>query len=177
MTHSNTLIVYGDTQPWDQQREILLAYPITNGFAQLAIPSFLTSWTGMGDIVAYDKRRRISRIVIRNSRTFYGRFDVEGLNEIQIGRFSERLGKYLSSHSISPLFVNRFPGIFSMSSDRRISKKRIMTIVDQAPVPIEIVPPRELGTTLESAKVELISPSANCVWMTAGSLNKKLRGI
>ena len=153
MTRFKSIIVFGDIQPWDQQREILLAYLITDGYAQLATPSFMTSWIGMGDIFAYDKRRRISRVVIQNSQTFYGSFDVKGFNALQIGKQSERLGEYLSRNLIAPLFTNHFPGMFSMSADRRISSKQIMAIADQAPVPFEMVSPRELGTILNQFSI------------------------
>jgi hypothetical protein len=153
LTRFKSIIVFGDTQPWDQQRELLLAHPITNGFAQLATPSFLTSWIGMGDIFEYDKRWRISRVVIRNSRTYFGTYDVKGFNALQIGKQSKRLGQYLSRNLIAPLFTNHFPGVFSMSVDRRTSKNRIMAIADQAPAPIEIVPPRELRTILNQISI------------------------
>ena len=153
------IILYGVRQPWDDQKELLLARHISNGIAQLATPPFATFWTGMGDIVAYDVKLCIRHVIIKNSRTYFGTYDVKGLNAVQIGRKSERLGRYLSRYLIPPLFTNHFPGVFSISADRRLSLKRILAIADQAPAPFEIVRPCELGMILKKSGRGLESPA------------------
>lgn len=137
--HHDTIVLYGTRCSWQRGRELLFAYPITYGIAQLAMTPFATFWTAMGDIVSYDLRFHVTGVVLRNSRLHYGRFCVTGLNELQIGRRAERLGRYLSANLIDPTFVGQFPGTFSMSIDRRVPLERLMDIADQSPVRFELL--------------------------------------
>jgi hypothetical protein len=135
----DTLILYGDRCPWDREREILLARPITYGYAQMMATPFFTCWAADKDVVTYDEYNRLTGVVIRNCRTHHGRFNVEGLDDRQILRSSGRLVRYLSSQLIGWSFVTRFPGVFAMSVDSRLPLERVMDIADQSPVAFRIL--------------------------------------
>jgi hypothetical protein len=135
----NTIVLFGARCPHERRRELLFGRPITYGIAQLSMTPFVTYWTAAGDIVSYDERFRITNVVLRNSRFHYGRYCVTDLNELQIGRRAERLGRYLSANLVDPTFVGRFPGTFSMSIDRRVPLERMMELTEQSPVPFELL--------------------------------------
>jgi hypothetical protein len=144
-----TITLYGEHCPWQRGREIVIARPITYGIAQIAMTPFATSWTSMGDIVAYDQDCRVTGVIIRNSRTFHGQFRVDGLNDSQISNRSRRLASFLSSQLIGWTFVSRFPGLCAMSVDVRLPLERLLDVADKSPGRVRIMQCGEGGRLKE----------------------------
>ncbi len=140
------IVLYGATLSAVGEPELLTAQKISRGVAQIATTPFATNWVAAKDIVAFDEVRRISRVLVRNGRTFYGQFSVSGLNDIRIARTAERVGRFLAGFLIQCTFVSfSLPGVFSMSVDVRLPLEHLWDLAYRSPVKFRVLCREEIA--------------------------------
>ena len=140
MKTRSTLVLLGDAVSLDQYREHIMVHVISPGIAQVMSPPFVTHRVAMRDIVTFDETYRITSVLIRNCRTFYGQISITGLAELGICRTTARLARFLGISLVDCSFMPmHFPGLFSMSVDIRMPLDNLWDLAERSPVKFRII--------------------------------------